>query len=638
MTFFRTPQRRRAVALVSVLASLALCGVAAVAHPLGNFTVNRFARVRVEAGGVRVRYVVDMAEIPAFQESQVMDANHDGVVSAEESAAYLERLAPRLAEGVLLACDGARVPLRLASKTISTPKGAGGLATLRVEFDFEGATAARAEGVRRMRFEDANYRERVGWREIVVEAAPGVTVFDSDAFGSGVTDELKTYPQDTLAAPPDERTAEFSWTRGAPPAGAVALRARDGRTAAASRDRFAELISVEELTPLVALVGLLLAAGLGALHAMSPGHGKTVVGAYLVGARGTAKHAAFLGLTVTLTHTSSVFALGLLTLFASHYVLPETLFPYLSLASGVIVLAIGLTLFVRRLRSAFSQAGVGARHHHSREHGREHDHAHGNGHEHSHAHEHSHEHEHAHGALTHSHGGREHTHMPPGADGRPLTWRSLLALGVSGGLLPCPSALVVMLSAISLGRVGYGLALIVAFSVGLAATLTAVGLLFVYASRFVASRRAGRGRLVKVLPVLSSLVIACAGAAVCYEALAQAGIDLPALIGRAFAVGGADGAGPSLASTGALAVLGLGLVFGLKHATEVDHVVAVTTIVSEQRSVWRAAAVGGLWGAGHTASLVVVGLFVLTLRVAVPEGVAGWLEFGVALMIIALGV
>ncbi|HEV7889477.1 MAG TPA: hypothetical protein VGP08_02505 [Pyrinomonadaceae bacterium] len=631
MTLVQTSQRRRGVVTKLVFAWLLLCvcGVALVAHPLGNFTVNRFARVRVESGGVRLRYVIDMAEIPAFQESQVMDSNHDGSVSAEESADYLERLASRLAEGVLLASDGERLPLRLKSKTISTPKGAGGLATLRMEFDFEGTTPERAGGAHRLRFEDANYRERIGWREIVVEAAPGVTVFDSDAYGSAVTDELKTYPQDTLSAPLDERSAEFSWTRGALPAGAVALRTRDGKPAVQTRDRFAELISVEELTPLVALLGLLLAAGLGALHAMSPGHGKTVVGAYLVGSRGTAKHAAFLGLTVTLTHTSSVFALGLLTLFASQYVLPETLFPYLSLASGVIVLAIGLTLFVRRLRSAFGLAGAEAHHHHTHKHGNEH------GHEHDHEHEHAHVHTHGDGTLTHSHGGREHSHMPPGADGRPLTWRSLLALGVSGGLLPCPSALVVMLSAISLGRVGYGLALIVAFSVGLAATLTAVGLLFVYASRFVAGRRVGRGRLVKVLPVLSSLVIACAGAAICYEALAQAGINLSALISHAFA---GEGAEPSLASTGAFAVLGLGLVFGLKHATEVDHVVAVTTIVSEQRSVWRAAAVGGLWGAGHTASLVVVGLFVLTLRVAVPEGVAGWLEFGVALMIIALGV
>jgi nickel/cobalt exporter len=624
--------RRWAAVLLPVLTWVVLCcgGGEALAHPLGNFTVNRFARIRVEAGGVRVRYVIDMAEIPAFQESQVMDVNHDGDVSKEEAADYLERLAPRLAEGIVLTDDGERVPMRLASKMVSMPKGAGGLATLRIECDFEGVAPETASGTHRLRFEDTNYRERVGWREIVIESADGIAVFDSTAFGSGVTDELKAYPQDKLAAPLDETDAEFSWRRGGTPTNAVALRTREGRPAVQARDRFAELISVEELTPLVALLGLLLAAGLGALHAMSPGHGKTVVGAYLVGSRGTAKHAAFLGLTVTVTHTSSVFALGLLTLFASHYVLPETLFPYLSLASGAIVLAIGLTLFVRRLRSAFGWAGTEAHRHHTHEHGHIHDH--------TADHDYTHVHEHGDGTLTHSHGGREHTHMPPGADGRPLTWRSLLALGVSGGLLPCPSALVVMLSAISLGRVGYGLALILAFSVGLAATLTAVGLLFVYASRFVVGRRAGEGRLVKVLPVLSSLVIAGAGAAICYEALAQAGINLAALIGHAFSGGGAEGSGPSLASTGAFAVLGLGLVFGLKHATEVDHVVAVTTIVSEQRSLWRAAVVGGLWGAGHTASLVVVGLFVLTLRVAVPDGVAGWLEFGVALMIVALGV
>lgn len=634
MPLFHVLLRRRSAALLPLLAWLVLCGCGAEAsaHPLGNFTVNRFARVRVEPGTVRVRYVIDMAEIPAFQESQVMDANRDGNVSDEEAALYLERLAPRLTEGVVLTSDGARVPLRLASKAVSMPPGAGGLKTLRIECDFEGAVPDPAGAARRLRFEDSNFAERVGWRELVVEAAPGVTVFNSDAYGSAVTDELKTYPEDTLAAPLDERAAEFSWTRGAAPEGAVALRTRDGRPAVQTRDRFAELISAPELTPLVALLGLLLATGLGALHAMSPGHGKTVVGAYLVGSRGTAKHAAFLGLTVTLTHTSSVFALGLLTLFASNYVLPETLFPYLSLASGAIVLTIGLTLFARRLRSAFGLAGAEAHHHHGHEHG------HADAADHDHGHDHAHPHSHGGGALTHSHGGREHSHMPPGADGSPLTWRSLLALGVSGGLLPCPSALVVMLSAISLGRVGYGLALIVAFSVGLAATLTAVGLLFVYASRFVAARRAGEGRVLKALPVLSALVIACAGAAICYEALAQAGINLPALMSQTFSGGGEDEHLPSLASTGALALLGLGLVFGLKHATEVDHVVAVTTVVSEQRSLWRAAVVGGLWGAGHTASLVLVGVFVLTLRVAVPEGVSDWLEFGVALMIIALGV
>jgi len=245
----------------------------------------------------------------------------------------------------------------------------------------------------------------------------------------------------------------------------------------------------------------------------------------------------------------------------------------------------------------------------------------------------------------HSHDGHTHSHLPPGADGAPVTWRNLLALGISGGLLPCPSALVVLLSAITLGRVSYGLALVVAFSVGLAATLTAIGLLFVYAKRFI-ERPMRESRLVRVLPVASALVIACVGAALCYEALAQPGVPFAAAAAatttQVVAAPGTHEAAaegePSLASLGALAVLGLGLVFGLKHATEADHVVAVSTIVSEQRNLWRAALVGALWGAGHTASLVVVGVIVLALRIAIPERVGTWLEFGVALMIIGLGV
>nr|MBA3243156.1 hypothetical protein [Acidobacteriota bacterium] len=248
MAFFKILPRRRALKLLSALVWLVACGwgtsAVVVAHPLGNFTVNNFARVRVEAGGVRVRYVVDMAEIPTFQESQAMDENKDGSVSNEEAAVYLERLAPRLLEGIVLTSDGARIPLSIAAKTISMPKGTGGLQTLRIECDFVGIIAedAGAVATHRLRFEDTNYRERIGWREIVVEPAPGISFFDSSAFGSAVTDELKTYPEDMLAAPLDERTAELSWTRGAVPSGAVALRTRNGQSAGQTRDRFAELI------------------------------------------------------------------------------------------------------------------------------------------------------------------------------------------------------------------------------------------------------------------------------------------------------------------------------------------------------------------------------------------------------------
>ena len=258
---------------------------------------------------------------------------------------------------------------------------------------------------------------------------------------------------------------------------------------------------------MIALFGLLLAFGLGAMHAMSPGHGKTVVGAYLVGSRGTFGHALFLGLTVTVTHTLGVFALGLTTIFASNFILPEKLMPFLSFVSGLLVFFIGISMFKDRLFSALGWKA--ALHHH-------HDgHSHDDGHSHTHhAHDHySHDH---HDGLTHTHGGSTHTHLPP----ENVTWKSLLALGVSGGLLPCPSALVLMLSAISLGRVGYGLILTLAFSFGLAATLTAVGLVFLYIGKAFGGSSLAQNPLVKTLPVFSAFVIACLGAVICYNSFA----------------------------------------------------------------------------------------------------------------------
>ncbi len=489
-----------------------------------------------------------------------------------------------------------------------------------------GSAEAPAAWAHNLRFEDANYPGRIGWREIVVKPLSGVTIFNSSAFGNGLSDELKSYPAGMLSAPLAEAKAELSFARGPLPTGARPLMSRDGRPAQTpARDLLAELIAVPDLTPALALLGLLFAIVLGAAHALSPGHGKTVVGAYLVGSRGTARHAAFLGLTVTITHTAGVFALGIVTLLASQYVVPEKLFPILSFASGAIVLGIGLSLFIRRLRQALNRGLHKLEHIHD-----------GHGDSHAPAHDHIHV---ADPSKPHSHGGKTHSHLPPGADGSPVTWRSLLALGISGGVLPCPSALVVLLAAISLHRVAYGLLLVVAFSFGLASVLTAVGLAFVYAGRLIKAN--GRfGRLARVIPVFSAFVIACAGAAICYEALNQAGMNLFQFIGEIASRLGAATANsePSFISLGALGVLGIGLIYGLRHATEADHIVAVSAMVSEHRKLVRAALVGGLWGAGHTASLIIVGIFVLSLRIAIPEHVASWLEFAVAMMIIGLGI
>jgi ABC-type nickel/cobalt efflux system permease component RcnA len=479
----------------------------ASAHPLGNFSINQFSRIEVEKSQVKLRSVLDIAEIPTFQESQKIDTNKDGALSQAELDAYVETVSPDYVANLQVSVDNQTIELRPAKKNISLRNGSGNLPTLRIEWDLVGdLLTSGVNVVHQFKFENKNYPERIGWDEIVVERGSGVNVFNSTAFGSGITNELNVYPQD-LSVPLREKTAEFSFTASAIPQDAKPLQNRDGQiTTPVEKDRFAELIN-GEITTSIVLLGLLLAFGLGAAHALSPGHGKTVVGAYLVGSRGTFKHAVFLGLTVTITHTLGVFALGLLTLFASNYILPETLMPYLNFLSGLLVFFIGLTLFKDRL---FTALGWKTNNHYGHEEAAhsldEHDFQ---------SLEDAIEYNSTPDAVTHTHGGSTHTHLPP----KEVTWRSLLGLGISGGLLPCPSALVLMLSAISLNRIGYGIVLTLIFSLGLATTLTTVGLAFLYVGKLFDNPTMNNNRIFKTLPVLSAFVIACVGAFICYSSL-----------------------------------------------------------------------------------------------------------------------
>ncbi|MEO8042640.1 MAG: high-affinity nickel-transporter [Acidobacteriota bacterium] len=480
--------------ITSIILFLGALAVSMAAHPLGNFSINQYSRLDVGRSEIKVRQVLDMAEIPTFQEAGAMDADSDGAISQTELDLFAEKLTPGYLSNLSLTVDGLAITLRATKRSATLTPGAADLTTLRIVWDLA-ADIAVSDGESKILFRNDNFAERIGWREIVVGTSDGAAVFNSTAFGSSLSDELRTYPEQDRSLPLDERVAEFSFTPGYLPESARPLQNRNGQIATKlTRDRFAELINVREITPAIALFGLLFAFGLGMFHAMSPGHGKTVVGAYLVGSKGTAKHAAFLGLTVTITHTLGVFALGVLTLFASSYVLPETILPFLSFFSGLIVLYIGLTMFKTRLFAALGRSGP-------------HDHYHD-------AHGHSHDHEVD--GPAHTHDGHTHTHLPPDE----ISFKSLLALGISGGLLPCPSALVLMLSAINLNRVGYGLILTVAFSLGLAATLTAVGLLFVYGGRVFKGSRLGESWIVRALPVMSAFVIACLGAVICYQSLA----------------------------------------------------------------------------------------------------------------------
>lgn len=499
----RVARKYLAVGAAVMLAIFA--GGTAAAHPLGNFSVNHYSLLTVASSSVGLQYILEVAEIPTYQQLTVLDRDNDGKVSSEERAAYLDQQAVSLVNQLRLTFDGRQVSLRRTSGTLDLLAGQGGLQTMRIVLDFQADVPAGGQPIK-VSYHDGTYADRAGWSEVIVRGESGVGFLSTDAPDKDITHGLTEYPDDMLTSPLVRRDANFTFQVGAantadrPQSAAVAV-------AGAATDAFAALIAQDQQGPGFIAVALLTALGLGALHALSPGHGKTVVAAYLVGSRGTARHALFLGSTVTVTHTIGVFALGLVTLFLSAYILPEKLYPVLELVSGLLVVGIGLGLVASRLRGVFGPPRDSAHEHHHDHH----DHAAGD-------HDHVHNEE---GLVSHTHGGRTHSHLPPGGDGSPFSWRSLLALGISGGLLPCPSALVVLLSAIALHRVGFGMLLIVAFSIGLAGVLTGLGLLMVHAKRLFSWLPAD-GRLVRLVPVASAGVIVVAGLAITLGAFEQA--------------------------------------------------------------------------------------------------------------------
>jgi nickel/cobalt transporter (NicO) family protein len=423
--------------VVLIAAAALLAPVAAQAHPLGNFTVNRFARVSVGGHRLYVRYVLDMAEIPTYQ------ARQRGV----DPDAYARSIAARLH----VTLGGRAVRLVPVDHALAFPMGVGGLHTMRLELILRGPQVSDTE---RLTVSDTNYADRIGWKEIVVGAS-----------AHSLSDELRAYPKSLLQSPLDVTRASATV---APTSDTVPVLTRGKALQAPDRvadSGFTRLIAQGRLSVLVILASLAAALFWGAAHALSPGHGKTIVTAYLIGKQGTVRDAAALGAIVTVTHTIGVFALGLVTLALSQWIVPDRLYPWINLTAGLLVVSIGLTV----LRSRFQHV-----HHH---HHHDHDH---------------HEHE--------------------------LSRRSLLAVGVSGGLLPCPSALVVLLAAISLHRLAFGLVLIVAFSLGLALSITGLGLAAILAKRAFAGRSFD-GLLVRTLPAVSALVILAAGVAMTVRAL-----------------------------------------------------------------------------------------------------------------------
>jgi ABC-type nickel/cobalt efflux system permease component RcnA len=560
---------RRVAILVIALFAFFSSAVVVSAHPLGNFTINHYARLESTPDQIRVRYVLDFAEIPAFQEKQTMDRDGSGDISEIERGLYLDAQRTLLLPNIHLAVNGRAVPLEFEpdSADLEFLPGQGGLEVMRLTAWLRAPFQITPSG-QEIVFRDDNYSSRIGWREILVRAGTGTAVKDSSVSNQDISQELTIFPEESLNNPRNDREARFTMIAGE---GTVSNVNSESPTKEAlgtfdrTREEFAKLITTQqEQSPSVLLFSFLAALGLGALHAFSPGHGKAVVGAYLIGSRGTWKHALFLGGVVTTTHTAGVYVLGFVTLFLSAYILPEQLFPWLGFISGLLVAIIGVQLFLQRLRAARAHTssydrameqlqGSDVAHLSARTDVGTSDRlltyahpdvithssiplsigtvdsvrvsssqvaalapvAYSSGHTHSH-HFNSPQEEEAHA--------REHL-VSIDTIAKP-TWKNLLSLGISGGLLPCPSALVVMLSAIALGRVLYGLFLIVGFSIGLAGVLVLTGLALLYAGKVAGRRFAGPrvGWFFRYLPIFGAFLVAILGVGVALDALSQTGL------------------------------------------------------------------------------------------------------------------
>ncbi|HEY7010857.1 MAG TPA: sulfite exporter TauE/SafE family protein [Jatrophihabitantaceae bacterium] len=456
------------------LAALGLAGVAvlalpaqsASAHPLGNFSVNQALALNLYPHRVEVAAVVDLAELPTLQER--------ASVAAEGAATYNTRVCAALARDVTVRVDGRAAMWTVQPTGFAYRPGSAGLHTTRL------TCALRAEAdlsVPSTLDVTNRYRaDRIGWRELTA-AGHGVHAVDPPIPARSVTRELRSYPTDLLGSPLDQRTARLHVEPGDGPAssGPTSSVNRGDPVSRwiASADRALERLVGGRLTPLVGLLAVVLALALGAGHAALPGHGKTVVAAYLAGRNGRPRDALVVGATVTCTHTGGVIVLGLL-LTTTAGLAGEAVLSWLGVASGVLVAAVGAAMLVTALRRRGRSHEYGHDHHH-------HDH------------------------------GHHHSHDDPHPIG-PRRRLGLLGMGIAGGLVPSPSALVVLLGAIGLGHTWFGVLLVAAYGVGMAGTLTAAGLLLIrLRDRWAARPHRTLPRIAALLPAGSAALVLCVG-------------------------------------------------------------------------------------------------------------------------------
>ena len=519
-----TARRRLASAAMAVLAVLLFPAVTS-AHPLGNFTINHYAGVRIEPEQILLDIVIDQAEIPAFQARLGFDTDGDGELSDGEIDAGRVAACRGLADSLDLEVAGVRQALVLTRAGLAFPPGVGGLSTMREVCGYVASLAGPIASGSAVTFADQSFSERLGWREIVVEGS-GVTVTAGrgELRTTSISKRLTFYPTTLLAQALADRDISMTVTPGGPTlapldvpdaqalpgeagspiAAAGASQMSGGGTPAAtavtqaaagavpggvSAGELPSIFRTADLTPLVLVLSVMTAAGLGAWHAVTPGHGKTLMAAYLVGTQGRPLHAVGLGLSVALSHTLGILVLAGLIVGAQGVLPPEVVLKTTPVLAAISVVAIGgwMLLGEARRRRGRRAASV------------EHDHAHATDHDHA--------HEHHHQAGEHSHGGIRHSHIPKA--GSTISWRSLFVLGLAGGLIPSASALLILLGSIAAGRPAFGFVLVVAFGLGMALVMGGIGLALVVA-RGRLDRVEGASplsRLSAYMPLVASFVV-----------------------------------------------------------------------------------------------------------------------------------
>ena len=438
---------------------------AASAHPLDLTWQTSYVTPAAGTVEVEIKISVGVLVAPAFLADLDRDADHS--FSGAEGDAYASRVLAKVA----LRIDGTAVPLSLTQVELPDyPQTQAGYGVLRVK----ASGAAPATGTHTLFYRNDFVAEKPRYQVAVAGASISVGTQHRDEAQQQVeTDYTVTAAGSAAQAPgPDDATGAWGVDR----------------LIAAMRDPARSLW--------VTVVAIGLAMALGAFHALTPGHGKTIMTAYLVGTGGRVRDALALGASVTVTHTSSVLVIGVLALVANRFIVPSVLVPSLEVVAGILVLGLGLRLLWQR-RGALARPRPTTPPDHDHAHDHDHDHAHDHGHGHDHG-----EHGHSHGLLW--------------EPCRPLSMGAVLALGASGGLVPCPEALGVLILAVGLGQIPIGLALILSFSVGLAAVLIAIGVLLVRVRSMAAMSQRFRGRSaerwLRLLPVVSALVVVLLGA------------------------------------------------------------------------------------------------------------------------------